>query len=171
MKIEIGKVINLITYHTSEKEEDFRLLSEEIAHGLIEEGHGELGRHILAQLSPENTFSAGGGKIESQVKIDLNKTFYLIARYWGGNIEGFVNLCDDKKEALEIFNERYMQDVKKTKVDGSSYKLLEVNAKEMANDLKEKIENKDDYTFGLYYKEDILGEWDYENRMESNGGG
>lgn len=136
MKIEIGKVINLITYHTSEKEEDFRLLSEEIAHGLIEEGHGELGRHILAQLSAKNTFSSGGGTIEPEIKIDLNKTFYLIARYWGGNIEGFVNLCDNKEEAFKIFDERYMKDM--GNVEGSSYKLLEVNAKEILNDMPEK---------------------------------
>lgn len=133
MKIEIGKVINLITYHTAEKEEDFRLLSEEIAHGLIEEGHGELGRHILAQLSPDNTLSAGGETIKPKIKIDLNKTFYLIARYWGGNIEGFVNLCDDREEAIKIFNDRHIKNKINSKFDGSSYKLLEVKGKEILN--------------------------------------
>ncbi len=133
MKIEIGKVINLITYHTSEKEEDFRLLSEEIAHGLIEEGHGELGRHILAQLSPQDTLSPGGGLVETKKVIDLNKTFYVIVRYWAGNIDGFVTVGDDKEEIIEIFNERYMKAEEKMEVEGSSYKLLEVKGKEILN--------------------------------------
>lgn len=134
MKIEIGKVINLITYHTAEKEEDFRLLSEEIAHGLIEEGHGELGRHILAQLSPVDTLSPGGGLVERKKEIDLNKTFYVIVRYWAGNIEGFVTLGDDKEEIIKIFEERYInKETYNTEVPKAQYKLLEVNGKEILN--------------------------------------
>ena len=31
-------------------------------------------------------------------KKDLNKTFYLIAKYWLGDLQGFIKIGDNKEE-------------------------------------------------------------------------
>ena len=40
-------------------------------------------------------------------KIDLNKTFYLIAKYWLGELQGFIKIGDDKEEIMKLFRDRY----------------------------------------------------------------
>lgn len=67
-------------------------------------------------------------------KIDLNKTFYLIASYWSGDFWGFIKIGDDKEEIMKLFEERYMWKDNTFGVTEESYKLLEVNAKEIMTD-------------------------------------
>lgn len=67
-------------------------------------------------------------------KKTLEKTFYLIAKYWLGNLEGFVKIGDDKEEITKLFEERYMWKPNTLGVTEASYQLLEVNAKEVMND-------------------------------------
>ena len=67
-------------------------------------------------------------------KIDLDKTFYLIAKYWLGDLEGFVKMGDNKEEIMKLFEERYMWKANVLGVTEESYKLLEVNAKVIATD-------------------------------------
>lgn len=40
------------------------------------------------------------------MKLNLDKPFYLIAKYWLGDIKGFIKLGDDRKEIEEIFKEK-----------------------------------------------------------------
>lgn len=61
-------------------------------------------------------------------KEDLEKTFYLIARYWLGELQGFIKIGNDKEEIMKLFQERYCGDFGVTE---ESYQLLEVNAKEV----------------------------------------
>lgn len=63
-------------------------------------------------------------------KIDLNKTFYLIAEYWLGDLRGFIKIGDDKEEIMKLFENKYMFDFGVTE---QSFELLEVNAKVIAN--------------------------------------
>lgn len=42
------------------------------------------------------------------MKINYNKPFYLIAKYWLGNLQGFIKIGDDKEEIMKIFDERYV---------------------------------------------------------------
>lgn len=67
-------------------------------------------------------------------KIDLNKTFYLIAHYWLGVLQGFIKIGDDKEEIMKLFEEKYMWKSNTIGVTEESYDLLEVNAKVIAND-------------------------------------
>ena len=77
--------------------------------------------------------------------IDLNKTFYLIAEFWLGDLRGFVKIGDDKEEITKLFEERYMWKPNTLGITEQSHKLLEVNAKVILTDtdyLKE-IEKSD----------------------------
>lgn len=67
-------------------------------------------------------------------KIDLNKTFYLIAKYWLGDLEGFIKIDDDKEEIMKLFEERYMWKPNTFGITEQSHKLLEVNAKVIMTD-------------------------------------
>ena len=67
-------------------------------------------------------------------KIDFNKTFYLIARYWLGDLQGFIKIGDDKEEIMKLFEERYMWKPNTFGITEASYDLLEVNAKVLATD-------------------------------------
>lgn len=68
------------------------------------------------------------------MKLNLDKPFYLIAKYWLGDIQGFVKLGDDRKEIEEIFKEKYVWGPNDLGVTEESHKLLEVNAKEIMTD-------------------------------------
>ena len=79
-------------------------------------------------------------------KIDLNKTFYLIAEYWLGDLRGFIKIGDDKEEIIKLFAEKYMWKPNTLGITEQSHKLLEVNSriimtdKDLLNKLKEKSE-------------------------------
>lgn len=63
---------------------------------------------------------------------DLEKTFYLIAKYWLGELQGFVKIGDDKEEITQLFKDKYEWNNKNNfGVTEESYQLLEVNAKEL----------------------------------------
>ncbi len=63
---------------------------------------------------------------------DLEKTFYLIAKYWLGELQGFVKIGDNKEEIMQLFKEKYeWNDKNNFGVTEESYQLLEVNAKEL----------------------------------------
>lgn len=67
-------------------------------------------------------------------KIDLNKTFYLIAKYWLGELEGFIKIGDNKEEITKLFEERYMWKPNMLGITEESHELLEVNAKTIMTD-------------------------------------
>lgn len=67
-------------------------------------------------------------------KFDLNKTFYLIARYWLGDLEGFIKIGDDKEEIMKLFEEKFMWKPNTLGITEESYELLEVNAKTIMTD-------------------------------------
>lgn len=67
-------------------------------------------------------------------KIDFNKTFYLIARYWLGDLQGFIKIGDDKEEIMKLFEEKYMWKPNTLGITEESYDLLEVNAKIISTD-------------------------------------
>lgn len=67
-------------------------------------------------------------------KIDLNKTFYLIAKYWLGELQGFIKIGDDKEEIMKLFEQKYMWKENTFGITEESHKLLEVNAKEIMTD-------------------------------------
>ena len=67
-------------------------------------------------------------------KKDLEKTFYLIAKYWLGQLEGFIKIGDDKEEITKLFEEKYMWKENTLGVTEASYQLLEVRATEIMND-------------------------------------
>lgn len=67
-------------------------------------------------------------------KKSLEKTFYLIAKYNLGQLEGFVKIGDDKEEITKLFEDRYVWKPNTLGVTEWSYQLLEVNAKEIMND-------------------------------------
>lgn len=69
------------------------------------------------------------------MKLNLDKPFYLIAKYWLWDIKGFIKLGDDRKEIEEIFKEKYMWKPNTFGVTEESYELLEVNAKVIMTDL------------------------------------
>lgn len=68
------------------------------------------------------------------MKLNLDKPFYLIAKYWLGDIKGFVKLGDDRKEIEEIFQEKYMWKPNTFGITEESYELLEINAKVIMTD-------------------------------------
>ena len=67
-------------------------------------------------------------------KKSLEKTFYLIAKYHLGTLEGFIKIGDDKEEITKLFKERYCWKEHTFGVTEESHQLLEVNAKEIMND-------------------------------------
>ena len=67
-------------------------------------------------------------------KIDLTKTFYLIAEYWLGDFVRFVKIGDNKDEITELFRERYTWKDNTFGITEQSHKLLEVNANVIATD-------------------------------------
>lgn len=67
-------------------------------------------------------------------RIDLDKTFYLIAKYWLGQLQGFIKIGDNKEEITKLFEERYMWKPNTIGITEESYDLLEVNAKVIATD-------------------------------------
>lgn len=67
-------------------------------------------------------------------KKDLEKTFYLIAQYWLGQLEGFVKIGDNKEEITKLFEEKYMWKPNTLGITEQSHQLLEVKAKEIMND-------------------------------------
>lgn len=68
------------------------------------------------------------------MKFNYNKPFYLIARYWLGDLEGFIKISDDKEEIKKIFEEKYMWKPNTFGVTEESHELLEVNAKVIMTD-------------------------------------
>ena len=65
---------------------------------------------------------------------DLEKTFYLIANYWLGKLQGFVKIGDNKEEMIKLFKEKYeWNDKNNFGISEESYQLLEINAKELLN--------------------------------------
>lgn len=62
----------------------------------------------------------------------FKKPFYLIAKYWLGNLEGFVTVGDNKEEIIKLFEERYNKG--SFGITEESYQLLECIAIEV--DLK-----------------------------------
>lgn len=68
------------------------------------------------------------------IKKDLDKTFYLIAKYWLGQLQGFIKIGDNKEEITKLFEERYMWKPNTIGITEASYDLLEVNAKVIATD-------------------------------------
>lgn len=67
-------------------------------------------------------------------KKSLEKTFYLIAVYHLGKLEGFIKIGDDKEEITKLFKERYCWKENTFGITEESHQLLEVNAKEIMND-------------------------------------
>lgn len=67
-------------------------------------------------------------------KKSLEKTFYLIAKYHLGELEGFIKIGDDKEEITKLFQERYCWKENTFGITEESHQLLEVNAKEIMND-------------------------------------
>ena len=41
------------------------------------------------------------------MKYEKNKTYYVIAKLWLGEFEGFIKIGDNKEEITKLFNERY----------------------------------------------------------------
>ena len=66
--------------------------------------------------------------------IDLNKTFYLIAEYWLGELKGFIKISDNKEEIMKAFRDKYTWEENAFGITEQSYELLEVNAKVIATD-------------------------------------
>ncbi len=64
----------------------------------------------------------------------FEKTFYLIAKYNLGQLEGFIKIGDDKEEITKLFEERYMWKENTLGVTEESYQLLECTAIEIMND-------------------------------------
>ena len=66
------------------------------------------------------------------------KPFYLIAKYWLGNLQGFIKIGDNEEEITKLFEDKYMS----TKehdfgVTEESYSLLKVSATELLDDIDE----------------------------------
>lgn len=68
------------------------------------------------------------------IKKDLEKTFYLIAQYHLGQLEGFLKIGDNKEEIIKLFKDRYCWKNNTFGITEKSHQLLEVNAKEIMND-------------------------------------
>lgn len=68
-------------------------------------------------------------------KKELEKTFYLIAKYWLGNLEGFIKIGDNKEEIIKLYKDKYMWTKEHNfGITEESYQLLEVNAREILGD-------------------------------------
>ena len=68
------------------------------------------------------------------MKINYDKSFYLIAKYWLGDLRGFIKIGDDKEEIKKIFEEKYMWKPNTFGITEESHELLEVNAKVIMTD-------------------------------------
>jgi len=66
-------------------------------------------------------------------KEKLKNTFYLIAKYWLGELVGFIKIGDNKEEIIKLFKEKYMNDFGVTE---ESYQLLEVNTKDLLEEIE-----------------------------------
>lgn len=75
------------------------------------------------------------------MKLNLDKSFYLIAEFWLGDFQGFVKIGDDKEEIEKIFLDKYAWLSGSFGVTEQTYQLLEVNAKEIMNYRGEKSES------------------------------
>jgi len=76
-------------------------------------------------------------------KKDLEKTFYLIAKYWLGELQGFIKIGDDKEEITQLFRDKYMVTREHNfGVTEESYQLLEVKAKEILGGYDEQLYKK-----------------------------
>ncbi len=65
----------------------------------------------------------------------LEKPFYLIARYWLGDLEGFIKIGDNEEEITKLFEEKYMSTPEHNfGVTEESYSLLKVSASEILDD-------------------------------------
>ncbi len=65
----------------------------------------------------------------------LEKPFYLIAKYWLGNLEGFIKIGDNEEEITKLFEEKYMSTPEHNfGVTEESYSLLKVSASEILDD-------------------------------------
>ena len=62
------------------------------------------------------------------MKIQSDKTYYVIAEYWLSELRGFITIGDDKNEILELYNNKYNCDFGVTE---QSFKLYEVKFKEV----------------------------------------
>lgn len=70
-------------------------------------------------------------------KEKLKNTFYLIAKYWLGELVGFIKIGDNKEEIFKLFKEKYMSTPEHDfGVTEESYQLLEVNAKDLLEELE-----------------------------------
>lgn len=58
----------------------------------------------------------------------------MIAKYWLGQLQGFIKIGDDEEEITKLFKERYMWKPNTIGITEESYDLLEVNAKVIATD-------------------------------------
>ena len=67
------------------------------------------------------------------MRLDLNNPLYLIAEYWLSDLKGFIKIGDDKEEIEKIFLDKYAWLPCSFGVTEQTYKLLEVNAKEIMN--------------------------------------
>lgn len=68
----------------------------------------------------------------------LEKPFYLIAKYWLGNLEGFIKIGDNEEEITKLFEEKYMSTPEHNfGVTEESYSLLKVSASEILDDKDE----------------------------------
>lgn len=67
-------------------------------------------------------------------KKELEKPFYLIAKYWLGNLQGFIKIGDNKEEIIKLYKDKYMWTEHNVGITEESYQLLEVNAKEILGD-------------------------------------
>lgn len=65
---------------------------------------------------------------------DLNKTFYLIASYWLGQLQGFIKIGDNKEEIMKLFVDKYMWKPNAFGITEESHELLEVNAQVIMTD-------------------------------------
>ena len=67
-------------------------------------------------------------------KEKLNNTFYLIAKYWLGSLQGFIKIGDNKEEIMKLYEEKYKSTPEHDwGVTEESYQLLEVNAKDIGD--------------------------------------
>lgn len=72
-------------------------------------------------------------------RTDLEKTFYLIAKYWLGELQGFIKIGNNKEEIIQLFKEKYeWNDRNNFGITEESYQLLEVNAKELLDGYEKK---------------------------------
>lgn len=103
------------------------------------------------------------------MKLNLDKPFYLIAKYWLGDIQGFVKLGDERKEIEDIFKEKYMWKPNTFGVTEESYELLEVNAKVIMTDneylnLNDEVETIEEDKKFEKIEELTCNEYDFETK-------